>query len=691
MPTATVDERATELLRALAGPDAAFRPHQLEAVRDLVDARGRVLCVQRTGWGKSAVYFLATALLRERGAGPALIVSPLLALMRNQIAAAERLGIRAYTVNSTNRDAWEEVQALLADDAIDLLLISPERLNNPQFRDAMLPLFAARVGLLVVDEAHCISDWGHDFRPDYRRLAEMLERLPDGVAVLGTTATANDRVVADVEEQLRAGGGADAPLRTYRGPLGRSSLRLEVVELAAQPDRLAWLATWLPRLEGSGIVYTLTKRDAELVAGWLTAHGVAAEAYSGEVETGQRVAVEERLLANELKAVVATSALGMGYDKPDLGFVVHYQAPGSVISYYQQVGRAGRGVEHADVVLLRGAEDKRIQDFFIEQAFPRRELVDRVLEALDAAGEDGLSLPALTSVVNLGRARIEAMLKVLDVEGAVARTGSRWVRRPGAEWTYDADRYAAVTALRRREQEAMAAFGADGRCLMRALQEELDDPEPRDCGRCAVCAGPRFDEPLDPALVREAALHLRSKPLVLEVKKMAPSEDGAMRKIPDDVRAEEGRALARLGDGGWDPLVQAGRRAGRFDDELVDAAAEAVRAWGAPVAWLTAVPSRRSGPLVPDFAARLAAALGLPYAAALERTGDGPPQREMANSVQQVANVRGQFAAAGELPPGPCLLVDDIRFSGWTLAMLAGQLRRRGAPAVYPMALATAF
>ena len=533
--------------------------------------------------------------------------------MRNQIAAAERLGIRAYTVNSTNRDAWEEVQGLLAADAIDLLLISPERLNNPQFRDAMLPLFAERVGLLVVDEAHCISDWGHDFRPDYRRLAEMLERLPDGVAVLGTTATANDRVVADVEEQLRAGGGADAPLRTYRGPLGRSSLRLEVVELPAQADRLAWLATWLPRLEGSGIVYTLTKRDADLVAGWLTGHGIAAEAYSGEVDTGQRVAVEERLLANELKAVVATSALGMGYDKPDLGFVVHYQAPGSVISYYQQVGRAGRGVDHADVVLLRGAEDRRIQDFFIEQAFPRRELVERVLEALDAAGEEGLSVPALTSVVNLGRARIEAMLKVLDVEGAVARAGSRWVRRPGAEWIYDADRYAAVTALRRREQAAMAAFGADGRCLMRALQEELDDPEPRDCGRCAVCAGPRFSAPLDPELVREAALHLRTKPLLLEVKKMAPSEDGAMRKIPDDVRAEEGRALARLGDGGWDPLVQAGRRAGRFDDELVGAAAEAVRGWNAPVAWVTAVPSRRSGALVPDFAERLAAALGLPY------------------------------------------------------------------------------
>ena len=601
LPSGVVD-RALHLLRDLAGHDAEFREHQLEAIHDLVDDQARVLCVQRTGWGKSAVYFIAAALLRERGAGPALIVSPLLALMRNQIAAAERLGIRAHTINSTNREAWDEVRALLAEDAVDLLLISPERLDNPQFRSQMLPLFSQRVGLLVIDEAHCISDWGHDFRPDYRRLEEMLARLPDGVAVLCTTATANDRVVADVEEQLRTAG-----VRTYRGPLGRASLRLEVVELPGQADRLAWLATYLPQMPGSGIVYTLTKRDAELVADWLSGRGIAAEAYSGEIESERRIEVEERLLRNDLKAVVATSALGMGYDKPDLGFVVHYQAPGSVISYYQQVGRAGRAVERAEVVLLRGAEDRRIQDFFIQQAFPPRELVDRVLARIS---DGGATARELMAEVNLGRGRIDALLKVLDVEGAIERDGSRWLARPGSDWSYDAERYARVTALRRREQEAMAAFGADGRCLMRALQEELDDPDPQDCGRCAVCAGARYDGPLDPALVREAALLLRSRPIVLETKKMAPDESGSMRKIPEDVRAEEGRALARLGDGGWDPVVQAGRRAGRFDGELVDAAAEVVRAWRTGAEWVTAVPSHRSGDLVPDFARRLAAALG---------------------------------------------------------------------------------
>jgi ATP-dependent DNA helicase RecQ len=381
----------------------------------------------------------------------------------------------------------------------------------------------------------------------------------------------------------------------------------------------------------------------------------------------------------------------MGYDKPDLGFVAHFQAPGSVVAYYQQVGRAGRGVDHAEVVLLRGAEDRRIQDFFIEQAFPSRDLVARVLARLDEVGEAGATTRELMGAVNLGAGRLEALLKILDVEGPVFRDGPRWRRDPRAPWVYDEDRYRQVTALRRAEQAAMAAFGADGRCLMRALQEELDDPDPEDCGRCSVCAGPRHADPPDPALVRAAQLHLRSQPIVIEPKRMAPDAAGAMRKIPEGVRVEEGLALARSGDAGWDPLVRAGLRAGRFEDELVEAAAELVRGARWPLAWVTAVPSRRDGDPPGDFARRLAGALGLPYHPAVSRVADGPPQAEMRNAAQQVANVRGRFSVGDPLPAGPCLLVDDLRQSGWTLSMVGGQLRQKGAPAVRPLALATTF
>ncbi|HJS93195.1 MAG TPA: RecQ family ATP-dependent DNA helicase [Solirubrobacteraceae bacterium] len=669
---------ALDRLRILTGdPGAEFREDQLDAIHDVVVDRARVLCVQRTGWGKSAVYFIATALLREAGAGPTLIVSPLLALMRNQIAAAERLGLRAHTINSTNRDDWAYVRDRLDADTVDLLLISPERLNNPQFRDEMLPLFAASVGLLVIDEAHCISDWGHDFRPDYRRVRDMLDRLPSGVAVLGTTATANDRVVADVSSQLGAG------LRAYRGPLARGSLRLEVIDLPRPAERLAWLATHLPELPGSGIVYTLTRRDAEQVASFLSAQGIAAVAYSGEHETDARVAIEDRLLGNQVKAVVATSALGMGYDKPDLSFVVHYQAPGSVISYYQQIGRAGRAIEHADIVLLRGGEDRRIQDFFIEQAFPAREHVKAVLDDLSAAGDAGRTTRELMAVVNLGMGRIEAMLKILDVEGAVGRAGPCWKLAPDADWNYDAERYAEVTALRRAEQRAMAAFGTDGRCLMRVLQEELDDPAPADCGRCAVCAGARFDAPLDPSLVEAAGRHLRSTPIELEVKKMAPDEAGTMRKIPEEVRVEPGWALARFGDGGWWPAIERGLRSGEFEDDVVEAVADLVRSAGAD--WVTTVPSVRLGYVLDRFADRL----GIPFVRLVERVSERPPQRDMANATQQAANVRGAFRVVGKPPPGAGVLLDDRRISGWTLAMVGGQLRRAGAARVIPVALAT--
>jgi ATP-dependent DNA helicase RecQ len=684
----TLAETALERLRSLTGEDGSrFRPGQLEAIRDVVVDRARVLCVQRTGWGKSALYFVATALLREAGAGPTLIVSPLLALMRNQIAAAQRLGLRAHTINSTNREEWDDVRDRLATDTIDLLLISPERLNNPRFREDMLPLFAASVGLLVIDEAHCISDWGHDFRPDYRRVKDMLDALAPGVAVLGTTATANDRVVGDVLEQLAAPGGD--MLRSYRGPLARTSLRLEVLELPRPAERLAWLVQYLPTFPGSGIVYTLTKRDADQVATFLTANGISALAYSGEQQTEERVATEECLLRNGVKAVVATSALGMGYDKADLTFVVHYQAPGSVVSYYQQVGRAGRGVEHADVVLLRGNEDRRIQDFFIEQAFPDSERVAAVLAELKAAGEKGRTTRELMAVINLGMSRIEAMLKILDVEGVVRRNGTRWQSIPDADWAYDAERYRRVTALRRAEQQAMAAFGADGRCLMRTLQDELDDQDAQDCGRCSICTQPRFAQSPEQALVGLAERHLRARPVELEAKKMAPDAVGAMRKIPEHVRTEPGWALARFGDGGWWPVVERGLREGSFDHEVVIGLADVLRGAGTPVAWITTVPSTRLGDVTTRLAQRLATELGVPHIELVTRTEARPPQENMANAVQQADNVRGAFKIIARPPSDTGVLLDDRRNSGWTFAMVGGQLRLAGAQCVVPLALAT--
>ncbi|HKN95759.1 MAG TPA: RecQ family ATP-dependent DNA helicase, partial [Pseudonocardiaceae bacterium] len=575
-------ERAEELLRKLAGDDARLRPDQWEAIRALVVDRRRALVVQRTGWGKSAVYFVATALLREQGVGPTLIVSPLLALMRNQVAAAARAGVHAATINSANVDEWAAIQADVTAGAVDVLLISPERLNNPDFRDAVLPSLAATTGLLVVDEAHCVSDWGHDFRPDYRRLRTLLADLPDGVPVLATTATANDRVIRDVAEQLRVGVGSDALV--LRGALDRSSLRLSVVRLPTNEARLAWLADRLPELPGSGIVYTLTVAGADEVAAFLRDRGHAVAAYSGRTDPAERAEAEQDLLANRVKALVATSALGMGFDKPDLGFVVHLGAPASPIAYYQQIGRAGRGVERADVVLLPGREDRDIWDYFGSLAFPREFVVRQVLDALAGAGRV-LSTPALEPMVELSRNRLEMVLKVLDVDGAVRRVRGGW-ESTGQEWTYDGERYERIASARSAEQRAMLEYQSTDACRMEFLLRQLDDPHAAPCGRCDNCTGSHWSAEVAEPTASAARERLRRPGVEIAPRKLWPTGLAALDvplsgKIPAAELAEPGRVVARLTDIGWGVRLRELLSGPDQDvpDDVFDACVRVLAAW----------------------------------------------------------------------------------------------------------------
>ncbi|WP_338184192.1 RecQ family ATP-dependent DNA helicase, partial [Jatrophihabitans sp.] len=543
-------------LRALAGDAARLREDQWLAIEALVAQRRRALVVQRTGWGKSAVYFVATALLRAQGLGPTVIVSPLLALMRNQVAAAERAGIRAVTINSTNVEEWSQTYAAVARGEIDVLLLSPERLNNPDFRDHVLPELAATCGLLVVDEAHCISDWGHDFRPDFRRLRTLLPELPAGIPVLATTATANTRVVEDVADVLGLGG--DDDVLVLRGSLDRESLHLGVLELPSTPHRLAWLAEQLTELPGSGIIYTLTVAASQDVASYLRDRGFAVAAYSGQTEQAERLAAEDDLINNRVKALVATSALGMGFDKPDLGFVIHFGAPSSPIAYYQQIGRAGRGVDRAQVILLPGPEDQAIWDYFASVGFPAEDHVRTALRVLTAEGTP-MSTAALETRVELSRSRLETMLKVLDVDGAAKRVRGGWTAT-GQEWVYDAERYAKVARVRQDEQQAMRDYLATPGCRMRFLREQLDDPEAADCGRCDNCGGLSLDATVSEEAVAEAGARLSRPGVPIEPRKMWPA---ALANLGIDLKgrirepAEEGRAVARLTDLGHGQALRA--------------------------------------------------------------------------------------------------------------------------------------
>lgn len=678
---ATIEEKALDLLRRLTGEAGAeFRTHQLEAIQTLVRARKRVLLVQRTGWGKSAVYFIATRLLRDRGAGPTLLVSPLLALMRNQIEAAERMGVRAVTINSANRDEWEEVEEGIAAGRFDLLLISPERLANQQFRTEVLPVVGRQSGLLVVDEAHCISDWGHDFRPDYRRIVRILDLLPRGVPVLCCTATANDRVVEDIRDQLGSG------LVPLRGPLGRDGLQLHVLSIPSQRERMAWLAEVVPRLEGTGVIYCLTIRDTINLASWLQSRGIDAVAYSGSTGQDARLEIEQDLLSNGRKAVVATSALGMGFDKPDLAFVIHYQAPGSPIAYYQQVGRAGRKLDRSWGILLSGSEDRDIQNHFIEGAFPPADLATEVVALLQARAEPMSSVELLREV-NVRKGQMDQLIKTLEVEGAIERHGSRWLRtlRP---WSYNRDRVEEVTARRRVEQRQMQDYISADRCRMNLLRRYLDDDPGGACGICDVCSGRPLPVDPDPGAVRRAAGHLRAVEHPIQPRKMIPGSG----RIDPERTLETGRALSVWGDGGWSGLVRRGKQVDeRFDDRLVRASARLIRRSWSPdglIEWVTFVPSIRNPGLVADLAVRLAESLGLPCQDVVAKVRETAPQKTMQNNQQQYAHIRGVFEVRGPVPAGPVLLVDDIVDSRWTMTAIGWLLRDAGSGPVYPFALA---
>ena len=693
-------------LRALAGPDARLREDQWTAIRALVTGRRRALVVQRTGWGKSAVYFTATALLRARGAGPSVIVSPLLALMRNQIEAADRAGIHARTVNSANIDEWEQVYAEVADGAVDVLLVSPERLNNPGFRDLVLPKLIAAAGMLVVDEAHCISDWGHDFRPDYRRLRTLLDELPPGVPVLATTATANARVTRDVAEQLGAGG--EHETLVLRGPLDRDSLHLAVVRLPAAQQRLAWLAEHLAELQGSGIIYTLTVAAAQETAAFLRDRGHDVAAYTGRDDHSQRQAAERALLANELKALVATSALGMGFDKPDLGFVVHLGAPQSPIAYYQQIGRAGRGVRRADVILLPGREDADIWAYFASLAFPPERVVRTTLAALASAGR-AVSTSALETQVDLSRGRLEMMLKVLDVDGAVRRVSGGW-EATGREWAYDGDRYARVAAERAREQQAMLGYIAAESCRMEYLRRELDDPAAAPCGRCDNCTHQPWSDAVSAAGTTAARDRLLRPGVEITQRKMWPTgmKDLAIDvsgKIAPELAAEPGRALGRLTDLGWGPRLRAlladGAADGPVPDEFVAAMVKVLAAWDwaqRPAGVIT-LPSRHKPHLVHSLGERIAGIGRLPYLGNLDYAAGaaapgGHDAARQYNSAQRLRAlwrslvVPEQVGSAVAGLGGPVLLVDDRVETGWTMTVAARLLREAGATAVLPLVLA---
>lgn len=673
-------------------PAADFRDAQWEAIESLVSGRERLLLVQRTGWGKSVVYFIATSLLRTAGNGPTLIFSPLIALMRNQLEAARRLDLRAERVDSSNRAEWPKIFAAIDRGEVDVLLVSPERLDNAEFlEEAGTPLFA-RLGLLVVDEAHCISDWGHDFRPHYRLIRNVVRFLPPNVPMLATTATADSPVIDDVVDQL---GGK---VRVSRGPLGRESLRLDTLTNLSYTERLAWLAAALPKLTGSGIIYALTTRDANTISSWLKSCGFAVAAYHGDIDKELRPELEQQLLKNEVKALVSTSALGMGFDKPNLGFVIHFQSTQSIVHYYQQVGRAGRAID-AVGVLLGGREDDDIFAYFVKNALPSEELVDALLAALSES-ETGLSFAALMAVLNVPYGRIEAALDFLKLEtpSPVKKMGSRWLRS-AVQYAFPAEKAQKLAARRRADRLAMIDYARAESCLMVSLGRSLGDEDASPCGRCFACTNQHVVEVGDlEALTLGAADFLGRQVIRLERKTRWPMGGfpgfgfPSGKVIGRELRCEEGRALAVFLVGAVGRRVRTEKYEDHhFSDLMVKQAANAIREWAPEPRpeWITAMVSDRRPQLVPDFAARLAATLAIPYVESLRRIRTTHEQKSMENTPFRAKNLDGSLEVTPfEGMERPGMFVDDMYDSGWTATVAIALLRQAGAGVVFPFVLA---
>lgn len=674
-------DRIYEILRESYGENAKFREGQKEAIEAVVNGK-RTLVVQKTGWGKSLVYFLSAKLLKEKEKdGITLIISPLLALMNNQIDSAKKLGINVKTINSDNKDEWENIISDICDNnTVDALIISPERLANADFVKDCLDKIKTRVNLFVVDEAHCISDWGHDFRPDYRRIVKILQLLPGNVPVLATTATANDRVVNDIVAQLGEN------LVISRGELIRESLAIQVIKLQKKEDRLAWLAENIEKMPGSGVVYCLTKADCDLVTDWLNENDIKSEKYYADISKEDKAIVLEKFQQNEIKVLVATVAFGMGYDKPDIGFVIHFQRPANIVSYYQQIGRAGRGIELAYAILLCGEEDEHINQYFINSAFPTEKDMNIVVDFI--TDNPGKSISEIKGALNIRANRVDKTLKYLTVGDDIYTEDvnrKKCYYKSAKKWKPDLERSEGITAIRYKEMQDMDEFTKQKGCYMKYIAEKLDDVNAKVCGKCSNCRGLLFDETVGAETVQRAQQFIKSKFGVIEPRKQFPDKT----KIESEYQFKSGIVLSNYADAGYGMAVQKGKYVdGYFSDELVDASVKILSEFikNNNIEWITPVTSKRHPQLVPDFAKRLADRLGIGYFEGIKKF-NAEEQKKFENSKGQYQNANDSFEII-QVKKENILLVDDMVDSRWTFTVCAMKMREKGSGDIYPFALA---
>lgn len=678
-------------------PVATFHDDQWESIEQLVTKQSQLLVVQRTGWGKSAVYFIATKIRRLQGFGPTIIISPLLSLIRNQIESAEKLDLKVVSYNSSmDKNQLKVAEQQIISHHVDAIIISPEQLGPTYFSENILSNISNGIGLFVVDEAHCISDWGHDFRPDYGRIVRVLQNMPENMPVLATTATANDRVVKDIKSQL------GDRLSIIRGPLKRKALQLQNIHISNKSERLAWLAKNIPTIQGTGIIYAKTTKDCEIVAGFLQQNDIEAFAYHSNLKNEQeKIELEQKLLNNEIKALVATSALGMGFDKPDLSFVIHYQAPGNVVEYYQQVGRAGRGIEHALGLMMLGDEDARIQQYFIDNAFPKEKQIENLLSVIDS--KNGVKITELEPLVNFAQTKIKSIIKFLSIENPspILKQDKEYFRTQ-FDYHLPHDKIERLNTIKTEEWNKLNEYHNSDQCLMLFLEQQLDDLNTKPCGKCANCKPAlSLSANINEDTVLQAHDYLRHRYIKIAPRATFASSGENARlafstyNLPysankANLNIEPGMALSSWKDGGWGDIVAQGKYDGQFSVDLIPPMIKMINSldYTERPAWIAYIPSPRHPNLVKDFARKLASELGIHCLDALSIQEERPPQKTMENSFYQSKNLDGAFIVnTDKIYSDPVWLIDDAVDSRWTFTIAGALLKRAGVKQVIPIAL----
>lgn len=688
----SIYKKAHEALITIYGENASFREGQYEAIEATLTNR-RTLVVQKTGWGKSLVYFISAKLVE----GITVIISPLLILMENQREAADKMGLRCLVLNSTVRtaaDRREIIKKLKAGDC-DIFFTTPETLYSKEVQSLIPNL---NIGLFVIDECHCISDWGHDFRLEYGSLSRIISMLPENVGVLGTTATANDRVIEDLKKQF----GND--VYVSRGSLTRESLHIEILKLETTAERYSWIRENIIKLPGAGIIYCLTRRDCENLSNYLNGYGIASRPYysSAELEiqdpeTGMTYneTTEKLFMDNQIKAIVATIKLGMGYDKEDIGFVIHFQRPSSLVAYYQQIGRAGRkeGTE-AYCYMMTGKEDREVNEYFINNAFPTEEQEKGVIKALEQHPE-GIKLRELYRYSNISQKALDKTIMFLLNQGIIYRDEYKKYHRSLNPYSYKGDYYEVVKKTKMQELKAMDQYLEEEGCLSKYVVNSLNDYTAKDCGKCHNCLGTTILEGVEmPSIetVIETQEWLNRVFIAITPRKRWPDNDNTFDNSATISNPnKEGVALAKYGDAGYGAMVAHDKYyADAYREDLIDKTVDVLSSYinDADVNAITSIPSGRNKK-INTFAKEVARRLGIPHLDLLCVTGEGDQQKRMQNSYFQYKNAAEKMAlVSGASAPRSIILIDDVVDSKWTLTVAGALLSKAGASNIIPFCLA---